>query len=111
MSLGFQLLALVIYLLSVMRLTRLVNADVILDSMRIAVARKYGPASTMVEFLACPWCVGMWFALLLAVPTVSFLGWGWWTVVPLGLACSQIVGMFAPLSSDDELEYEPVESD
>lgn len=111
MSLGFQLLALAVYVLAVMRLTRLVNADTIFDPMRIAVARRYGPASTLVEFLACPWCVGMWFALLLAIPAVSFLGWPWWTVVPLGLACSQIVGMFAPLSSDDDIEYETVEGD
>lgn len=105
------LIALGIYVLAVMRLTRLVNADTILDPFRIRVARRYGPMSTVVEFLGCPWCVGMWFSLLLAIPTVSFLGWSWWTLIPLGLACSQIVGMFSPLYSDDEIEYERIESD
>ena len=100
-----------IYVLAVMRLTRLVNADTILDPIRIRVAHRYGPASTHVEFLGCAWCVGMWLSLLLAIPTIIVLGWAWWMLIPLGLACSQIVGMFAPLYSDDEIEFEPIESD
>ncbi len=104
-------LVLAIYVLAVMRLTRLVNADTILDPIRIRAARKYGPASTLVEFLGCPWCVGMWFSLLLAIPVVSFLAWPWWSLIPLGLACSQLVGMFAPLYNEDDIEYERVETD
>jgi len=105
------LIALSIYVLAVMRLTRLVNADTILDPIRIKVAHRYGPASTIVEFLGCPWCVGMWLSLLLAIPTISFLDWPWWLLLPLGLACSQLVGMFAPLYSDDDIEFEPIEND
>ena len=104
-------LVLTIYVLVVMRLTRLVNADTILDPLRIRVAHRYGPASTVVEFLGCPWCVGMWFALLLAIPVISFLGWSWWLLIPLGLACSQLVGMFAPLFSDDDIAFEPLSDD
>jgi hypothetical protein len=104
-------LVLVIYVLAVMRLTRLVNADTILDPFRIQVARRFGPNSTWVDFLSCPWCVGMWLSMLLAIPTVSYLGWPWWTLPFLGLACSQLVGMFAPLYNDDDLEYETVEGD
>jgi hypothetical protein len=105
------LLTLVIYVLAVMRLTRLVNADTILDPLRIQVAHRFGPASTWVEFLSCPWCVGMWLSLLLAIPAVSFMSWPWWTLPFLGLACSQLVGMFAPLSSDDDIEYERIEDE
>ena len=51
------------------------------------------------------------FALLLAIPTISFLGWSWWLLIPLGLACSQLVGMFAPLFSDDDIAFEPLSDD
>jgi hypothetical protein len=102
-------LTLAIYVLAVMRLTKLVNSDIILDPVRIKIAHRYGPGSTIVYFLGCAWCVGMWLSLLLAIPTISFLGWSWWLLIPLGLACSQIVGMFAPLYSEDEIDFEPVD--
>jgi hypothetical protein len=106
-----MILALVIYVLVVMRLTRLVNADTILDPLRIRVAHRFGPGSGFVYFLSCPWCVGMWISLILAIPFVSYINAPWWSWLPIGLACSQLVGMFAPLYNDDELEYEPVEDD
>ena len=111
MSLAYFTLPLVIYVLAVMRLTKLVNSDVILDPMRIWVARKFGPMSTPVEFLGCPWCVSMWFALAGAIPTVYILRLDWYWIIPLGLACSQLVGMFAPLFSEDDIDFVPVEND
>jgi hypothetical protein len=101
-------LVLGIYVLAVMRLTRLINADTILDSPRIAIARAFGPGSKIVEFFNCPWCVGFWLSLGGAFAPVAYLGWPWWAALPLGLACSQIVGMAAPLYADDEIEFEPV---
>ena len=106
---GTVVLVLAVYVLAVMRLTRLINSDVVLDKLRIAIARRYGPGSTVVYFLGCPWCVGMWLSLAGAVPAVLILAWPWWVVLPLGLACSQLVGMAAPLSADDEIEYQAVE--
>ena len=94
-----------------MRLTRLINSDTILDAPRIALARKFGAGSTVVYFLNCPWCVGMWLSLLSAPAVVVVLGWPWWALIPTGLACSQIVGMAAPLYNEDEIEFESVESD
>jgi hypothetical protein len=49
--------------------------------------------------------------LILAIPFVSYINAPWWSWLPIGLACSQLVGMFAPLYNDDELEYEPIEND
>lgn len=111
MSLGYVVLVLTVYVLAVMRLTRLINSDTILDAPRIWLARKFGPNSTLVYFLGCPWCVGMWLSLAGAVGTVYLLDWPWWTLVPVGLACSQIVGMTSPLYSDDEIQFEPVDTD
>ena len=111
MSLAYFVLPLVIYVLAVMRLTKLINSDIILDPIRIRIARRFGPNSTLVYVLNCPWCVGMWIALAGAIPTVWVLGLAWLWVIPLGLACSQLVGMFAPLYTDDDIEFESVESD
>lgn len=109
MSLGFIVLVLIIYVLAVMRLTRLINSDTILDRARIALARRFGANSIAVYFFGCPWCVGMWLSIAAAAGPVIILAWPWWTLVPLGLACSQIVGMAAPLYNDDEIEFETLE--
>lgn len=102
-------LTLVIYVLTVARLTRLVNADMILDPLRVRIARKRGADSTLSYFLSCPWCVGLWISMLLAIPAVGFLGWPWWTLLPVGLACSHLVGLLAPLASDEDIDIETVE--
>lgn len=106
---AMTLLILAIYVLAVARLTRMVNADIILDPVRVAVARRYGADGTLSYFLACPWCVGMWLSLLLAIPTIVVLGWSWWALIPVGLACSHLVGVAAPLASDEDIDIETVE--
>lgn len=110
MSLGHTSLVLVVYVLAVMRLTRLVTDDTILDPFRIRVSTRYGPGSTVVYFLGCPWCVGLWISVGAAAAPAALLDWPWWTVLPLGLACSQLTGMAAPLYRDDEIEFEPVDA-
>lgn len=103
------LIALSLYVLTTARLTRLVNADVILDPVRVRIATKRGPDSTLVYFLGCVWCVGLWLSLLLAIPTVAYLGWEWWTLLPLGLSASHVVGLLARLDDDDDIAIETVE--
>ncbi len=100
-----------IYVLAVARLTRLVNADIILDPVRVMVAQRRGQDSTASYFLGCPWCVGLWLSLLLAIPVIAILGWPWWALIPVGLACSHLVGIMAPLASDEEIDIETVEVD
>jgi hypothetical protein len=111
MSLGYVLLTLAIYLLAVARLTRLVNYDIVLDWLAIKVSNlaqdekrsevEQERWATVLEFIGCPWCVGWWFALAGAAPTVWVLGWSWWTLVPIALACSYLVGLASPLSEDE----------
>lgn len=111
---------LVLYVLSVMRLVRLITADTILDWFRIAIARMARDDdrtannrafwAVVSEFLGCPWCVGMWLSLGGAVVPVLMFSWPWWALIPLGLSCSQIIGMAAPLYNDDEIEFEPVQT-
>lgn len=101
-------LVLVVYLLAVMRLTRLANADTVLDPVRIKLARRYGAESAIITFLGCPWCIGLWLSVAGAPLAVLALGWSWWWTLPLALSCSQLVGMAAPLYSDEELAIETV---
>lgn len=104
-------LVLVIYVLAVARLTRFVNFDVAFDPFRIAVARRFGPESTWVYFLGCPWCVGLWIAIAAAGIPVRLMGMDWWAIFPVGLAASYLVGLLAPLSSDEDMDIETVEAD
>lgn len=96
-------LILVLWTLSVMRLTRLINFDTIMDWLHIKAARKYGPGSWQVEYLGCPWCVGMWIAWATAwAPILLTDDLIWWTYPLLALAASMVTGMTAGLTADDD---------
>lgn len=99
-------LVLIIYVLAAARLTRLINYDAIIDPVRVWLARRFGTASTVLYFIGCPWCVGLWIALAGAGGVVWFLRWPWWVLVPLGLAGSWLVGVVDPLVSDEQVDVE-----
>lgn len=115
---GTTALVLIVYVLAVMRLTRLITSDTVLDRVRVGIARMARDNdrsatnrafwTVVSDFLACPWCVGFWLSVGGAVAPVLLLVWPWWTLAPLALACSQLVGMAAPLYTDDEIAFEPV---
>lgn len=110
MSLGYIVLVLVLYVLSVMRVVRLINFDTVLDSPRGALVSAFGgPESTFAYFITCPWCVGFWVALASAYAPVAIIGWSWWVLIPVALATSYLVGALAPLTADDEMDFEEVE--
>ena len=97
-------LVLVVYALAVMRLTRLINYDAILDRPRSALVRLVRGNPTVVYFISCPWCVGFWVTLATAwVPlwqadnTVA-------QYIAVALAASMIIGLAAPLSADDDID-------
>ena len=95
-------LVLVLYVLAVMRLTRLINFDMIMDWIHVKAAYKFTPASWQVEFLRCPWCVGMWVALGTTWFPIWLQGLSWWLYPLIALGTSMVVGIAAPLSSDDD---------
>jgi hypothetical protein len=96
-------LILVLWTLAVMRVTRLINFDTIMDWLHIANARRFGPNSWQAEFLTCPWCIGMWAGLATAwVPILLTDDLIWWTYPLLALAASMVTGLAAPLSSEDD---------
>lgn len=109
----------VLYTLVVMRLTKLINSDTILDGFRAWVVGRARDDdrstverrrwATFSDFLGCPWCVGLWISVILAFPTAWFLGWTMWLAVPMGLACSYLTGLAAQLHTAEEIDYETVE--
>jgi hypothetical protein len=132
LSLGYAILVLTIYTLAVARMTRLVNADTILDRPRVwisgrarsnqAAAREsrtlghdksadmYVTAArrweTALYFVQCPWCVGMWLALASAYLPVWIIGWPAWAVLPVGLAVSHLVGITARFADTEDISIE-----
>ncbi|UYL88119.1 membrane protein [Gordonia phage Evaa] len=109
LSLGESILVLVIYVLAVMRVTRLLNYDTVLDGPRVALMKIFGRDSAVVYFFGCPWCVGFWVALATAIVPVLIIGWPWWALIALALATSHLVGLFAGLSADEDMEVEEIE--
>lgn len=108
MSLGMTILVLVIYVLAVMRVVRLINFDTVLDPLRNTLLKALGRDHTLIYFITCPWCVGFWVALASAIIPVLIVGWPWWALIGIALATSHLVGAFAGLTADEEMEIEEV---
>lgn len=95
----FTLLVL-LYFLSVMRITRLINFDTVMDWLHEWVGRHLGPGSWVAEFLECPWCVGMWVALFTAWAPILIGHVSWWNYPLLALSASMVTGLTARFSSE-----------
>lgn len=133
------LVVLIVWFLAVARVTRLINADSILDRPRLWVAgravddrrdateadqlgqavrfvlldRRARRWETFLAFLQCPWCVGMWAALLSAWAPMALLSWfsrPWYLDVvvylALALAASHLVGVCARFADTEEISIE-----
>ena len=133
------LVVLIVWFLAVARVTRLVNADTILDPPRLWLARRAVAAREVAAeakqlgqveryaaldrparrwekalgFVQCPWCVGMWAALLSAWAPMILLSWfsrPWYLDVvvylALALAASHLVGVCARFADTDEIAFE-----
>lgn len=79
--------------LAVYRLTRLLTEDYIADPVRVAARKR---STTLADFVTCPWCVSMWFALgTVAARTVAPRAWGG---LARALAFSAAAGLIAERS-------------
>jgi hypothetical protein len=80
--------------LAVFRLTRLVNADSILDGPRqTLLARRW---TRTYLFVTCPWCVSVWAAVVVVILTVN--AGTWWSWVAAVLAGSAVGGLLSEWS-------------
>lgn len=95
-------LALLLYALAVARVTGLIVSDTITEPMRDRLIdwldnRPHTLGSAIATLITCPWCAGMWIALI-ASPLVWFFGDSPVMLIPaLALAFSQVTGMTSSL--------------
>lgn len=93
-------LLLILAALAVARLTRLVTEDKLLEPFRFWLGRRWPSDSKRLYLFHCPWCFGLWVAMLVA-PLVWLLGGfsdrlevtAWLGVPLLALALSHAVGL------------------
>lgn len=127
----YSILVGAVYALAVARITRLINADTILDRPRLWIAsrardeqkladgyREKGISgvevvesrarrwSTLLYFVQCPWCVGMWLAFGTAWIPLWFHTNAVTRYVGIALAVSHLVGVCAHFADTEEIDYE-----
>ena len=97
---------LIVYALAAARLTGLITLDAITEDARHAVIgwldnRPKTMGRFFAELIKCPWCSGMWIALI-GSPMVWFWGDSPVMLIPaMALAFSQVTGMISGLGRSD----------
>ena len=86
-------LTFIILALATFRFTRLVTTDVIFDTPRQWIWKKFPPSTPLGYLLTCDWCTSVWVASLITisytiVPTITLIG-------ALPFALSAVVGILA----------------
>lgn len=126
MNLGYAVLVLIVYALALMRLTRLINADTILDRPRLWIAgkgrehqqfamREDGDVAkhhylqmrrwnTLLYFVQCPWCVGMWLSFATVWLPLWFSDNAVVRYVGIALAASHLIGVCARFADTEEID-------
>jgi hypothetical protein len=81
--------------LTTARITRLINADAILDRPRAWVQAHAG--DTLTYFVQCPWCVSIWVGGGVAAATYAWHGHWAVQVLLIALTASYVTGLLAML--------------
>lgn len=89
-----------LFVLLVARVTRLVNADLVTDPVRLWVARRTGPHSTPSYFLACAWCVSVWVGVVFGAVLVWWQDWSWWALPLVAGGASMVSGLLSRWDDD-----------
>lgn len=73
---------------AVMRLTRVVTADVLGGRLRAAWHNRFPPRTDLGAFITCPWCVSAWIAVpvVLAAALAGHTAWYWGPAMVLTLS-------------------------
>jgi hypothetical protein len=98
-------MAIVAFLLGlgiVFRVTRFVNDDVLFEPARDAIDRRFGTDSKTAYLASCPWCASIWIAAPVAGYVAALitpcLGLPWWfTGLGVWLAYSWLYGVVSSL--------------
>lgn len=82
------------------RLTRAVTADRITAAFRAWWLARYGATSLAGEFITCPWCIGLYFSLVVVGTGwwAAVTGHPWWWIIPCAaLTVSYVVGLLGAI--------------
>jgi len=88
---GLLLVWVLINAFAVARIARFIVRDTITERPRHWVQNKF--TGTLVEWVSCTWCVGVWLAAAATVLTCAGSTRGWWLLVASGLAVAMLAGM------------------
>lgn len=106
---ALDITTIVLWTLSLVRVTRLLTRDRITDFIRLAIYRRGGPDTALAYFATCPWCQGLWLALATAWAPILLIEWSWWYYPLLALSTSYVVGIFSDaLEPPDDAEIETI---
>jgi hypothetical protein len=95
-----------LWLLAVVRLTRLATVDEITDPIRVWAFGKFGAQSKIGYLMTCSWCMSIWIGFATAPYLIWLTGcsWGW---LPLfALAASYAAGISASRIEDDDMDIQ-----
>ncbi|WP_280421148.1 hypothetical protein [Nocardia carnea] len=86
-------LVLILYVLTVARLTRIITLDKVGEPIRDWATARWGADAMRTFLFWCPFCLGFWIAGALAFPAALIAGVPWWLGFGLWPAASQLAGM------------------
>lgn len=92
----------VLYLLAVIRLTKLVVFDTIAEPFRALLSRRLRKGSRITYVAHCPWCISVWLAAAAAPFAILAADLSWWTMPLFVFASSHLAGLLSALVIDDE---------
>lgn len=76
-----------------LRLTRLITKDFVFGPIRLWFINFFGPSESLIYFVSCPWCIGMYVSAVV-VGAGALVGSSLWFVVPAAvLTVSWLVGV------------------
>lgn len=95
-------LVVLLYLLAVIRLTKLVVFDTITQPFRALLDRRLRKGSRITYVVHCPWCISVWLGAAAAPFAVLAADLSWWTLPLLVFASSHLAGLLAGVVIIDE---------
>lgn len=83
----------VLTVLLIMRVTRLIVADAILDPVRVRLLLKLGEESRIMYLLTCSWCMSVWVGAGISAAAYWYGNERWWTIMCMAGAASWFAGI------------------
>ncbi|MGW5147551.1 hypothetical protein [Rhodococcus koreensis] len=93
-------LVLVLYVLTVCRVTRVIVGDKITEPFRNRIVRRFGQASQLTYLFFCAWCMSIWIGFGTAWAVFLLTDLSWWLYPLVALSASQLTGLLHRAEED-----------